>query len=104
MREGLSVASYVGDESSVGYFLQRLAALARQRDDPDRAVRLLAAADSLLQAAGTGWLLAYTVTAPSDDDILPGLRSRMGDATFQQAWAEGAAIGRQRAVEYALRD
>ena len=104
LREGLSVASDAGDESSVGYYLQRLASLARQRDDPDRAVRLLAAADALLQASGTGWLLAYAATAPSDDDILPGLRSRMGDATFQQAWAQGAAMGRQRAVEYALQE
>ena len=104
LREGLSVASDAGDESSVGYYLQRLAALARQREDPGRAVRLLAAADALLQAAGTGWLLAYAATAPSDDDALPGLRSRMGDATFQQAWAQGAAMGRQRAVEYALQE
>ena len=104
LREGLSVASDAGDESTVGYYLQRLAALARQREDPGRAVRLLAAADALLQAAGTGWLLAYAATAPSDDDALPGLRSRIGDATFQEAWAQGAAMGRQRAVEYALQD
>jgi hypothetical protein len=104
LREGLSVASDAGDESSVGYSLQRLASLASQRDDPDRAVRLLAAADALLQAAGTGWLLAYAATAPSDDDTLPGLRSRMEDATFQQAWDQGAAMGRQRAVEYALQE
>ena len=104
LREGLSVASDAGDESSVGYYLQRLASVARQRDDPGRAVRLLAAADALLQAAGTGWLLAYAATAPSDDDTLPGLRSQMGDATFQQAWAQGAAMGRQRAVEYALQE
>jgi tetratricopeptide (TPR) repeat protein len=99
LREGLSVASDAGDESSVGYYLQRLAALARQREDPDRAVRQLAAADALLQAAGTGWLVAYAATAPSGDDTLPGLHSRMGDATFQQAWAQGAAMGRQQAVE-----
>ena len=104
LREGLSAASDAGDESSVGYYLQRLASLAAQRDDPDRAVRLLAAADALLQAAGTGWLLAYAATAPSGDDTLPGLRSRMGDATFQQAWAQGAAMGRQRAVEHALQN
>ena len=104
LREGLSVASDAGDDSTVGYYLQRLAALARQRDDPGRAVRLLAAADALLQAAGTGWLLAYAATGPSDDDALPGLRSRMGDATFQQAWAQGAAMGRQHAVQYALQD
>jgi predicted ATPase len=104
LREGLSVANAAGDESSVGYYLQRLASVARQRDDPGRAVRLLAAADALLQAAGTGWLLAYAATAPSDDDTLPGLRSQMGNATFQQAWAQGAAMGRQRAVEYALQE
>jgi predicted ATPase len=104
LREGLSVACDAGDDSSVGYYLQRLAALARQRDDPGRAVRLLAAADALLHAVGTGWLLAYAATPPSDDDILPWLRNRMGDATFQQAWAQGAAMGRQRAVEYALQD
>jgi predicted ATPase len=104
LREGLSVASDAGDQSSVGYYLQRLAALARQREDPGRAIRLLAAADALLQAAGTGWLVAYAATAPSDDDTLHGLRSRMGDATFQQAWAQGTAMGRQRAVEYALQD
>ena len=83
---------------------QRLAALAAQREDPGRAVRLLAAADALLQAAGTGWLLAYVAGAPSESDVLPGLRERLGEATFQQAWAEGAAMGRQHAVEYAQED
>ena len=67
-------------------------------------MRLLAAADALLQEAGTGWLLAYVAAAPSDEDVLPGLRGRMGDAEFQQAWAQGAAMGRQPAVEYALQD
>ena len=104
LREGLSAASDAGDESSVGYYLQRLAALARQREDPERAVRLLGAADALLQSAGTGWLSAYVAAAPSDDDGLPRLRSRMGDETFQNTWAEGAAMGHQRAVEYALND
>jgi predicted ATPase len=94
--EGLSVASDAGDDASVGYYLQRLAPLART---PERAVCLLAAADALLQAAGTGWLRAY-VTAPGDDS-LPGLRRQLGEAAFQRAWAQGMAMGRQRAVAYA---
>ena len=101
LREGLSVASGAGDDSSVGYYLQRLAALAAQREDPHRAVRLLAAADALLQAAGTGWLLAYVAGAPAEADVLPELRRRLGEAAFQHAWAEGAAMGRDHAVEYA---
>jgi predicted ATPase len=102
LREGVSVASDAGDEASTGYYLQRLAAVARLREDPERAVRLLAAADALLQAAGTGWLLAYVAAAPPGDDVLPALRSQMGETTFQQAWARGAAMGRQQAVAYAL--
>jgi len=104
LREGLSAASDAGDESCVGYYLQRLAALAAQREDPGRAVRLLAAADAVLQAAGTGWLLAYVAGAPSEADALPELRSRLGEAAFQQAWAQGAAMGRQPAVAYAQQD
>ena len=104
LREGLSVARDAGDNSSVGYYLQRLAALTRQRGEPGRAVRLLAAADALLQAAGTGWLLAYVATAPADDDARPGLRSQLGDEAFEQAWAEGAAMGSRQAVDYALHD
>jgi tetratricopeptide (TPR) repeat protein len=104
LREGLSVASDAGDESCVGYYLQRLAALAAQREDPGRAVRLLAAADAVLQAAGTGWLLAYVAGAPSEADARPELRRRLGEAAFQQAWAQGAAMGRRHAVEYAQQD
>jgi predicted ATPase len=104
LREGLSVADDAGDESTAGYYLRRLAALARQREDPERAVRLFAAADAMLQAKGTGWLLAYVAAAPADHDVVPGLRSQMGDETFQQAWARGAAMGHQRAVAYALAD
>ena len=91
--EGLSVASDAGDESTVGYYLA-----ARWRHWPGSGTTRprrppLAAADALLQAAGTGWLLAYAATAPPDDETLPGLRSRIGDATFQQAWSQGAADG-----------
>jgi hypothetical protein len=32
------------------------------------------------------------------------LRSRLGEAAFQQAWAQGVAMGRQHAVEYAQQD
>ena len=100
LREGLSVASDIGDDSSVGYYLQRLATLARK---PERAVCLVAAADALLQATGTGWLRAYVAANSSGDDGLSALRQRMGEAKFQQAWARGAAMGRRGAVAYALR-
>jgi tetratricopeptide (TPR) repeat protein len=59
LKEGLSLAAEAGDQTSAAYFLEGLAAVARRQDDPQRAVRLLAAARALLEASGSGWLHAY---------------------------------------------
>src|SRR5271170_3998260 len=44
LQEGLALAAEAGDETSAAYYLQVLAAVAGQQDNPQRAVRLLAAA------------------------------------------------------------
>jgi predicted ATPase len=102
LNEGLALAAEAGDLSSVAYYLEELAAVARQQDIPDRAVRLLAAARSLLQAGGSGWLCAWVSRAPHDEDVLTELRSRVGDTAFEQArsWAE--SVDGPHAVEFAL--
>jgi predicted ATPase len=102
LREGLAVAGDFGDESCIGYYLQRLATVAERQEDPGRAVCLLAAAQALIQAVGTGWLRAYAPAASPDGDSLSQLRGRVGEQEFEQAWARGAALGRRRAVAYAL--
>jgi predicted ATPase len=102
LREGLALAAETGDETSVAYYLERLAAVARLQDNPERAVRLLAAATALLQAKGSGWLDAYVPRASFDDAVLNALRSRMGNAAYTEAWTQGESAGGSRAVEYAL--
>ena len=102
LQEGLSQSAEAGDEPSVAYYLEALATVARLEDDPERAVRLLAAAGALLQAKGSGWLHALVPRAPHDDGLLAALRARMGDAAFEQAWAQGWSLDGSRAVEYAL--
>ena len=102
LKEGLSVAAEARDETSVAYYMEGLAAVARLRDNPEFAVRLLAAARSLLEARGSGWLHAYVPRASHDEVVLAALRSRMADAAFEQAWAQGRSTGGSRAVEYAL--
>jgi tetratricopeptide (TPR) repeat protein len=62
LKEGLSLAAEAGDQTSSAYYLEGLAAVARRQDDPQRAVRLLAAARALLEASGSGWL---TPTCPA---------------------------------------
>ena len=104
LREGVSQSAEAGDESSVAYYLEALATVARLQDHPERAVRLLAAAGALLQAKGSGWLHALVPRAPHDDGLLAGLRARMGDAAFEQAWTQGRSLGGSRAVAYALEE
>ena len=102
LQEGVSQSAEAGDEPSVAYYLEALAAVAMRQDNLERAVRLLAAAGALLQAKGSGWLHALVPRAAPDEGFLAALRSRMGDAAFEQAWARGQSLGGSRAVEYAL--
>ena len=102
LKEGLALAAKTGDETSAGYYLLAMAAVAGQRDDPERAVRLLAAARSLLEARGSGWLHAYVPRVAPGDADLAGWRSRLGDAAFEEAQAWGRSAGSRRAVDYAL--
>ena len=102
LKEGLALAAEAGDDTTAAYYLEGLAAVAGQQDDPQRAARLLAAARSLLVAKGSGWLHAVVPRVPHDDAVLEALRSRMGEAAFEEAQAWGASTGSRRAREYAL--
>jgi len=102
LKEGLALAAEAGDETSAAYYLEGLATVASQQDDPQRAVRLLAAARSLLEARGSGWLHAFVPRASHDDAVLAVLRSRMGDAAFEEAQVWGGSVKSTRAVQYAL--
>src|SRR5215471_3707351 len=102
LKEGLALAAQAGDETSAAYYLEILAGIAGQQDNPQRAVRLFAAARSILDARGSGWLGAFVPRVPPGDAVLAALRSQMADAAFEQAQAWGQSAGTKRAVEYAL--
>jgi predicted ATPase len=102
LKEGLAVAAGIGDETSAAYYLEALAAVAGQQDNPQRAARLLAAARSELEASGSGWLHAYVPRAPHGDAGLAELRARLGDAAYEEACAWGGSTGIRQVRQYAL--
>jgi len=104
LQEGVSQSAEAGDQPSVAYYLEALAAVATRQDNLERAVRLLAVAATLLQAKGSGWLHALVPRAAHDEGLLAALRSRMGDAAFEQAWTGGRSLGGSRAVEDLLQE
>ena len=68
----------------------------------ERAVRLIAAARSILEPKGSGWLHAYVSRAAGGDAGLANVRSRLRPAAFKEAMAWGKSNGCRRAVEYAI--
>jgi tetratricopeptide (TPR) repeat protein len=102
LRKGASLAADTGDKPSTAYYLEALADVASRQRDPQRAIQLLAAAKTLLQAHGSGWLDAYVPRAPHDASVLAALRSRTSDDVFRQSWARGRALTPGGAVRYAL--
>jgi predicted ATPase len=102
LKEGLAVAAEAGDETSAAYYLEALAAVAAQQDNPQRATRLLSAASSQLEANGSGWLHAYAPRSPHGDAVLAALRARLGDAAYQEARVWGRTVESGRARQYAL--
>jgi predicted ATPase len=104
LHEGLALAAQAGDETSAAYYLEVLAAVAGQQDNPQRAVCLFTSARSILDASGSGWLHAFVQRVPHDDTVLAALRSTMGSTAFEKARAWGGSAGTKRAVEFALEE
>jgi predicted ATPase len=102
LQEGLALAAQAGDETSAAYYLEVLAGIAGQQDKPQRAVRLFAAARSILDTRGSGWLHAYVPRVPHDDAVLDALRSQISDTAFKEAQEWGWSAGTKRAMEFAL--
>jgi len=102
LAEGCRIAAGAGDQASAAYYLEAMADVARLQDNPQRAVRLLASADALLEANGSGWLHSWAPRAPHGDDALAVLRSRIGGAAFDDAWAHGRSMAGKGAGEIAL--
>ena len=104
LKQGLSLAAEAGDQPSLAYYLEALAAVIAQQNHPERAVSLLAAAGTLLEANGSGWLHAYVPRAPYDDSVLAALRTSTTSAAFERARAYGRTLTSTTVLRYALED
>jgi hypothetical protein len=76
LQEGLALAAEAGDETSAAYYLEVLAGIAGQQDNPQRAARLFAAARSRVSADAAGRPRARigACTAPRFRTSRPGVR------------------------------
>ncbi len=89
----------IGHRAAVAHQLECLATLAMQAQNPERAARLLGAAEVLREKVGIG----MTIPEQAEYERTVGeLRSGMDPAAFAAAWAAGRALNMDEAVRDAL--
>jgi tetratricopeptide (TPR) repeat protein len=97
--ESLSLRQQAGFAMATAQSLEDLGALAGRMQQPERAVRLLGAAEAFCETLGAH--PPVTIAAEYEHAVAAG-RTALGEAAYAAAWAEGRAMALEQAVEYAL--
>ncbi|MBV9647302.1 MAG: tetratricopeptide repeat protein [Candidatus Eremiobacteraeota bacterium] len=96
-RETLDIFAKADNKSALAKALEDTA-LAIARSDPERGVRILAAADTLRQTIGAP---RFPAEKADYEEELAGLRRAVGNDTFETEWRIGALMSQERALEEA---
>jgi predicted ATPase/DNA-binding CsgD family transcriptional regulator len=99
--EGLRLAVEMGDKANAAYCLEGLAGLISTRGGLPRAARLFGASEALLEAVGAP-RYAQAQARVLYEGAVESLRSRLGEAGFEVAWAEGRQMTAEESIAYAL--
>ena len=100
LHEALRALYDAGDPGGVADLLESLAALVRELQNEEQAVRLLGAADGIRVAVGCA---RFPVRQPAYDAELSALRDALGEEAFAAAWSAGVSLSLEDAVAYAER-
>lgn len=98
-RQALEIASQRDDEWMFPYLLSRLAAVAVDRGDPERAATLIGAAEAMMTAQGAAW---PPNERPHYEQTITTLSGVMGAADFEKARLDGSKLPAHEAVKAAL--
>jgi tetratricopeptide (TPR) repeat protein len=98
-RETIAGWIHLGHKGAIANQLENVAYVDIERGEPERAARLLGAADALREAARAR--MAFD-EEPEHAASLARLRVKMTDAGFEEAWTAGRTLSQSDAVELAL--
>jgi predicted ATPase/class 3 adenylate cyclase len=100
-KEALAICGETGQEPTDTGVLEGMANLAAALGDEARAARLWGALESALQAIGASWT---PDDLAQDAPYLDAARSRLGEAAWEAALAEGKNMTLEEAIAYALEE
>jgi tetratricopeptide (TPR) repeat protein len=98
-KAALAICRETGQEPTDTGVLEGMASLAAALEDDARAARLWGAVESALQVIGATWT---PEDLARDEPYLDAARSRLGEAAWEAALAEGKNMTLEEAIEYAL--
>jgi predicted ATPase/DNA-binding CsgD family transcriptional regulator len=97
--ENLTLSKQLDDKGTIAWSLEGLACVAGANGEALRAAKLFGAAEALMEA--TGFLLPPKECAMLEP-YRASVRSRLGEAGWDEALAEGRTMAMEAAIEYAL--
>jgi predicted ATPase/DNA-binding XRE family transcriptional regulator len=100
LRESVEIAGMLRDDYNVGFCAAGLAGVAAREGRAARAARLFGVSDALNERTGAG--VSWSVLRKLNERDLATTREMLEPGAFEEAWAEGRAMGLQEAVAYAL--
>jgi hypothetical protein len=102
LEEGVILSGQMGDRAQLAHFLEGLAVVSGTRRDAQRSALLLGAAEALLEEIGARIYNYYQPDRSLYEHTACNVRARLGEAAFEEGWAEGRAMDFEEAVAYAL--
>ena len=100
-RQSLAIFTELGLVDGIALCLAGFGGIGEARKQPERASRLLAASEALLQSGEVRW---EPVDVAEYERSLVTARTQLDEAGWQRAWQAGQAMSMEQAVEYALED
>ena len=100
MTESLKMCAEMGDKRGILFCLIGLSGTASKINDHQRAVRLSAAADALINSLN---LQLEPEVQPVHDQAITIARQSLGENVFSEIWAKAQEMPLEQAISYALR-
>jgi tetratricopeptide (TPR) repeat protein len=98
-RETLPAWQKIGHRGAIAHQLECMGFIAKAREQAERAVKLMSAAEALREASSS---LRTPRERIEYDEELAGLRLGMDEKTFDLLWAEGQSMNMEQAIDFAL--
>lgn len=102
--ESLALAQEAGDKETPAYDLAGLGGVAVARGRPEQAALLFGASESIFNALGIGIFSSFRHCLADYNRWVGATSSQLGEAAFNKARAEGAAMSTEEAIKYALKE